>query len=128
MVGFFVIHKKELSYNKSMKILITGGSGFIGGYLIDALLKKGHKVLNIGRHQPKQSSQSEISRNRDPGKRWPSAGEVEFYQADIVRQELPPEVFKGVDGIIHLAGENIFGRWSKSKKKAIYDSRLPADL
>ena len=30
----------------------------------------------------------------------------------------------GFDAVIHLAGENIFGRWSKRKKKSIYESRV----
>src|SRR5439155_7446786 len=30
----------------------------------------------------------------------------------------------GFDAVIHLAGENIFGRWNKRKKKSIYESRV----
>jgi len=30
----------------------------------------------------------------------------------------------GFDAVIHLAGENIFSRWSKRKKKSIYESRV----
>ena len=32
-----------------MRILVTGGSGFIGSHLIKFLIKKNHKVLNIDR-------------------------------------------------------------------------------
>jgi len=30
-----------------LKILVTGASGFIAGYLIDELLKRGHRVVGI---------------------------------------------------------------------------------
>jgi uncharacterized protein len=31
---------------------------------------------------------------------------------------------EGYDIIIHLAGENIFGRWTNIKKQKIFDSRI----
>ena len=35
-----------------MKIVVTGGAGFIGSHLIDRLLKDGHEVLNIDNFDP----------------------------------------------------------------------------
>ena len=37
------------------KILVTGGSGFIGTNVIISLLKGGHDVLNLDFHKPKLS-------------------------------------------------------------------------
>ncbi|MEO1273733.1 MAG: NAD-dependent epimerase/dehydratase family protein, partial [Myxococcota bacterium] len=32
-----------------MHIFITGGSGFVGGHAIEALIEEGHKVLALAR-------------------------------------------------------------------------------
>ena len=46
--------KKSLVYNqgnikrKVKRVLVTGGCGFIGSHLIDALMKKGYDVLCAG--------------------------------------------------------------------------------
>ena len=33
-----------------MKILVTGASGFVAGYLVPELLEGGHEVIGIVRH------------------------------------------------------------------------------
>jgi len=43
-----------------MRVLVTGGSGFIGSHLIDELNGAGHKVLNMDRNQPFAQTASEF--------------------------------------------------------------------
>ncbi len=87
-----------------MKIVITGGSGFIGDHLIPALLGRGHQIT-VFDHRA----------SRHP---------VGFVQVHLNGQQLPAEHFEGVDAIIHLAGRSIFGRWNKEVKKQIHESRV----
>ncbi|MCL4534095.1 MAG: TIGR01777 family oxidoreductase [Bacteroidetes bacterium] len=87
-----------------MKVIITGGAGFIGQQLTAALQDKGHEVKILDHHTPKLK--------------------VEFVEADLGTQPLAPELFQDVDAIIHLAGKNLFGRWNESVKKQILESRV----
>lgn len=87
-----------------MKILISGSHGFIGSAVHHALSEKGHDLLRLIRL-------TQIARSDEVF--W---NPVEGF---IDRGKL-----ESTDAIVHLAGENIFGRWNEKKKQAIYDSRV----
>ncbi len=85
----------------SMKILISGSTGFIGSRLIPKLIASGHEVTRL------------VRSSHNPGLLWdPYKSEV-----DISRLE-------GYDAFVHLSGESINGRWTNAKKKKILDSRI----
>lgn len=79
-----------------MKILVTGGTGFIGRPLVEVLKKDGHEVVVVRRSD-----------------------------ADLVREPLAPEFTNGVEAVIHLLGENLSeGRWTAARKRALWNSRV----
>src|SRR3954471_11242032 len=86
-----------------MNVLISGASGLVGSALIPALVSRGARVIRLVRH-PVEACSPEIEWH--PGSR------------------LDPETLEGFDAVIHLAGENIFGRWTREKKISIRQSRV----
>ena len=98
---------KSNEYNEiAPSVLITGGSGLIGRYLTSLLLAEGYKV-------------SHLSRQKN------SFGKVRVFRWDPVKEYLDPEVFEGIDYLVHLSGANIGEkRWSASRKKEIISSRV----
>ncbi|MDP2641508.1 MAG: TIGR01777 family oxidoreductase [Candidatus Yanofskybacteria bacterium] len=87
-----------------MRVLITGGSGFIGTHLTKELLRRGYTVRILDM-------------------RPSSLADAEFFQGNLADREPSAEVFAGVDAVVHLAGKNIFGRWNPELKKQIKESR-----
>lgn len=71
-----------------MKILVTGGNGFIGSHVVDNLIKKNHKVTIFDR------------RGYSP-KMW---NNVNYIFGDIKDKEAVMEAVSTNDGVIHLAG------------------------
>ena len=88
-------------------ILITGGSGFIGTKLTQALLDKGYNVIVADMSEPRIKHES-----------------LTFEKLNVSKQEIPAKYDGVLHGIIHLAGKNIFGRWTKKFKKDVYESRI----
>ncbi len=86
-----------------MKVAITGSSGLIGTSLVSFLSEKSVAVSKILRENPEDD---DISWKPEDGD-WNSA------------------FTEGVDGIVHLAGENIAsGKWTRKKKEKIRNSRI----
>jgi hypothetical protein len=92
-----------------MKILITGGSGFVGSNLADFLISKGHQVTAIGRSEPQHRFDRE---------------NYHFVAADTTGKGPWQRELADADAVVNLAGATIFKRWTGKHKKKIYDSRV----
>ena len=77
-----------------MKVLVTGGAGFIGSHTVDLLLEKGYKVKVLDLLQP---------RVHPYGKPKYLGPEVEFIQGDVSDKGTMAKAMEGVEGIFHLA-------------------------
>ncbi|MBI4473678.1 MAG: NAD-dependent epimerase/dehydratase family protein, partial [Acidobacteria bacterium] len=86
-----------------MKILVTGATGLVGTALLPVLTSAGHQVVRLVRRNPKP-------------------GDVLW---DPETGKLDAAALEGIDGAVHLAGENIAGgRWTAARKAKIRDSRV----
>jgi len=96
------------------KILITGGSGFVGKYLTKQFLLEGFFVTGIGTslHHPIEQG---------PGQEFEN---FKWISADTSREGRWQEHVPNADVVINLAGRNVFRPWTKKYKQAIYDSRI----
>lgn len=92
-----------------MKILITGGLGFVGINFSNYLLDKGHSVIAVGR----AATQNRITSDR-----------YQYVSGDTTQPGDWQDALGDVDGVVNLVGKSIFKRWSESYKKEIYDSRV----
>ena len=91
-----------------MKIVIAGGSGFIGQKLTTALLSEGHEIVILSRKSKKGKERLSY---------------VKWLQAGI----FPEKEIGFADVFINLAGVSINdGRWTATHQKKIYESRMTA--
>ncbi|MFO7894729.1 MAG: TIGR01777 family oxidoreductase [Longimicrobiales bacterium] len=88
-----------------MKIAITGSSGLIGSAVSDRLRGDGHTVTRV-------------VRSREAA----GADDALFWKPST--QELDVPALADHDAVINLAGENIFGLWTKARKRRIRESRV----
>lgn len=79
---------------KYKKILVTGGAGFIGSHIVDALLKKGCQVKILDNLQ---------ERVHPNGKPDYLPKEAEFIKGDVANKKDLLKSLKGVDAVFHLA-------------------------
>lgn len=77
-----------------MKVLVTGGAGFIGSHTVDLLLEKGYEVRILDSLQP---------RVHPRGKPDDVPAEAEFLQGDVATPGDLARAMEGMDAIFHLA-------------------------
>jgi len=81
------------------KVLVTGGSGFIGSHCILQLLAAGHEVRTTVRSRQREDAVRTMLRqgSADPGER------LSFAEADLERDAGWPEAVAGCDYVLHVA-------------------------
>jgi uncharacterized protein (TIGR01777 family) len=111
LIGMFRYRHRQLAddlsthrwaaQTRKLTVAITGSTGLVGSSVAPFLTTGGHRVVRLVRRAP----------TRDDERRWnPQAPD--------------PEVFAGVDAVIHLAGASIAGRFSAEHKHEIRASRI----
>ncbi len=94
-----------------MKIVVAGGTGFIGAALIRNLQSRGHAVVLLTRASAKALDRSETV----------------VWQPDAEPRPRPALVaaVNGADAVVNLAGEPIAGkRWTRAQKARLRSSRI----
>merc|ERR1712018_482839 len=109
LFNIFMVHAEEVKkqelnscyYDSSIKILIGGGTGFIGTELCKTLKKKGYTPIIVPR----------------------SPGPSRLTYTNLESNGLP----LNTTAIVNLAGQNVldlFHRWTGTFKSQVYDSRI----
>jgi uncharacterized protein (TIGR01777 family) len=92
-----------------MRILITGGTGFVGKAIVAALRERGDALVVVSRD----------------AERARALGDVAAVEGDLQSAGPWTAAVAGADAVIHLAGEPIAARrWSAQQKQQLRDSRV----
>lgn len=94
---------------RSMKIFMTGGTGFVGTHLTKRLLAEGHDVT--------------ILTQALTGAELKTTGLAYLIGNPTIRGKWQ-EAVREHDVIINLAGASIFSRWTAAQKKILLSSRI----
>lgn len=92
------------------KIVIAGGTGFIGQALCDAFVQNQHSVRVLTRNPSRQS------------------GGIDFIHWDPADFSILPPLLDNIDCLINLVGHTVNCRHNKAGKEAIYSSRIQSVL
>lgn len=78
-----------------MKILVTGGTGFIGSFVVEALLSNGHEVRVIANGRQLPVYLQKLS------------NQITYYQGDFGETDVLEKALPGCDAVIHLAWSTV---------------------
>lgn len=91
-----------------MKVLVTGGGGFVGGYIIDLLLARGYGVRSFGR-----SAQPALEKKG-----------VEVVCGDLASADDVRAACRGIDAVFHVAAKaGVWGSWDSFYQPNVVGTR-----
>lgn len=94
-----------------MRVFVTGGTGLVGTRIVGHLLERGDKPVVLTR--------------RYGHARQALGPNVDLIEGDPMQPGAWMEKIDDCDGVIHLAGENVFARrWNAEFKQLLVDSRV----
>lgn len=95
-----------------MRILVTGGGGFVGRYVVERLLARGYSVRSFGR-----SLQPELAEKG-----------VEVVCGDVAKADDVRAACRGVDAVFHVAAKaGVWGNWDSFYQPNVVGTRNVVD-
>jgi dTDP-L-rhamnose 4-epimerase len=84
-----------------VRVLVTGGAGFIGSHVVDLLVERGHEVVVLDNLDPQVHGAGAT----EPHHIQPhvTRGDVQFLLGDVTRRDDVSAAIEGVDAVVHLA-------------------------
>ncbi|WP_276354921.1 TIGR01777 family oxidoreductase [Cohnella caldifontis] len=125
-----------------MRLLLCGGTGFIGSALTEELLARGDEVWIVTRKKPagmtaenrmvdgplanERMADGLLADERMAGE-FPAGGRTEGPRyVTWTEWEAEPARWNGFDAVVNLVGESINQRWTEAAKQRILGSRVEA--
>jgi nucleoside-diphosphate-sugar epimerase len=96
-----------------MRVFLTGGTGFIGSYVLKKLLEEGHEVVA---HRRNEFSKPKIKISND----------INWLTKSI--REILPEDFCGIDILVHLASHSVQYPYDVLANNILYNVIEPLEL
>ncbi|MBQ6477028.1 MAG: UDP-glucose 4-epimerase GalE [Bacilli bacterium] len=105
-----------------MRVLVTGGTGYIGSHTCVELLNAGYEVIvldNLSNSKRDVINKLEVITGK----------KVKFYEGDVCSYELVSKIFKEnkIDGVLHFAGYKAVGESVKEPLK-YYENNLESTI
>ena len=92
--------------DQGQSVLVTGGSGFVGGWVVAALLEQGYRVRTTVRSLSREAEvRAAVARRVDAGDR------LTFHAADLLADDGWDRATEGADFLIHVASPMPVGEY-----------------
>ena len=84
-----------------MKVLVTGGAGFIGSHLVDLLVSRGHETVVLDSLDPQVHGPGAVEPRHIAG--HVGSGVVRFIRGDVNDRDAVASGLEGAQAVVHLA-------------------------